>query len=111
MNEATNLLFARPVHTGGNGGYVEGEMDLAKQCPSQFRSESNPWREAVSKYRSGNKRGVPKEWLFKSDLDENTKSRGRGILLHLLERRGALPEKLQAVAAWMMSELLGEPPK
>jgi len=102
-----NMLFkGGPSIFGG----LSNEMELQKECPEEFKKHwySNKWCKAASKlFFNG---GSISHWVWKT-TDEN-------IINHQLECFKALltgfelsHEDKEAIAGWMLSEMLTEVPK
>jgi len=99
-----NLLFSgSPEMLGG----LTNEDDLAKACPEEFQRD-NPWSEYASKlFFMG---GSIKNWKWKSE-DNKVKGRQFACFRGLLGTFGLPHEDKEAVAGWMLSEMLMEVPE
>jgi hypothetical protein len=98
------LLFSGyPEPLGG----LSNEKELAKICPDDFQ-KNNPWSEYASKlfFMGGN----IKYWKWKSE-DAMVKGRQLACFRGLLGTFGLPHEHKQAVAGWMLSEMLQEVPE
>lgn len=90
----------------GFGG-LSNERDLAKSCPQKFR-DRNEWSEYASRiFFSG---ASTKEWKCKTSNDEE-KRKQMACFRALLSGFGLSHEDKEAVAGWMLSEMLTEVPK
>ncbi len=98
------ILFAgKPEIFGG----LTNEDELAKKCPEYFQ-QYNPWSEYAMKlfYNGGN----IKNWKWKSD-DDKVKGRQFACFSGLLGTFGIRHEDKEAIAGWMLSEMLQEVPE
>jgi hypothetical protein len=97
------LLFSgNPEPFGG----VSNEDELAKACPKDFQHD-NPWSNyAMELFYSG---GNIKNWKWKSE-DKEVKNKQFACFHGLLGTFGLRHEDKEAVAGWMLSEMLEEVP-
>lgn len=99
----TKLFAGAPGFLGG----LSNETELAKECPLEFKEE-NKWSSAAMSlfYLGGNIGG----WKWKSD-DKEVKSRQLSCFKGVISGFGLRHEDKEAVAGWMLSEMLAEVPK
>lgn len=98
------LLFSgNPEPLGG----LTNEDELAEACPKEFQQD-NPWSDYASKlfFLGGN----IKNWKWKSE-DKQVKNRQFACFRGLLGTFGLPHENKEAVAGWMLSEMLTEVPE
>jgi hypothetical protein len=101
--QAASLLFdGRPNPLGG----LSNEDELARECPDEFKDE-NPWSSYAMKlfFFGGN----ITNWKWKSG-DPAKRSRQTRCFRGLLGTFN-IPHDKEAVAGWMLSEMLTEVPK
>ncbi len=102
--QATSPLFA------GNGqpfGGLSNERELAKLCPPEFK-RGNPWSSYASRVFFGGANIA--NWKWKSD-DEAVRRHQKGCFHGLLGTFDLKHEDKEAVAGWMLSEMLTEVPE
>ncbi|MDD5341096.1 MAG: hypothetical protein PHC97_01510 [Patescibacteria group bacterium] len=87
-------------------GGLTNEVALTRACPDEFRHR-NPWTEYAMKlfYCGGN----ISNWKFKNP-DENVQVSQRACFHGFLGTWGVSHEDKEAVAGWMLSEMLSEVP-
>ena len=94
----------------GDAGFLGGlsnEKELTKQCPNSFK-ENNPWSDYAMKlfFNGGNL----KNWKYK-DLNKKAQTKQFSCFKGLLSTFGIPHEDKEAVAGWMLSEMLTEVPE
>lgn len=100
---ATPLFGGEPEFLGG----LSNENELAVACPDEFKDD-NPWSSyAMKLFFSG---GKIANWKWKSD-DPSERRRQMGCFHSLLGTFGLPHEDKEAVAGWMLSEMLTEVPE
>lgn len=100
---ATVLFTGQPQPLGG----LSNEDELAKACPDEFRSD-NPWSDYAMKiFFEG---GSTANWKWKSD-DKAERNRQIGCFQSVLGTFSLPHEDKEAVAGWMLSEILTEVPE
>jgi hypothetical protein len=97
------LFAGSPEPFGG----LNNEDELAKACPEEFQGD-NPWSDYAMKlfYFGGN----IKNWKWKSE-DKAVKNKQFACFHGLLGTFGLRNEDKEAVAGWMLSEMLTEVPE
>lgn len=94
----------------GEAGFLGGlsnERELAKACPAEFQQD-NPWSDyAMNLFFSG---GNIANWKWKSG-DDVERRRQLACFKALLGTFDLRHEDKEAVAGWMLSEMLTEVPK
>ena len=109
----TNSPFESRVEDTAVGPKMKHQKELIAACPGEFRLPDNRWRVAIMNYRIKRLVGVPENWRFKEahpSKDEAQMDRTMK-LIEVLRHPRSLSDDLQAIAAWMMSELLLFPPR
>ena len=102
--ENDQLFAGEPEPMGG----LTNENELARLCPKEFQSGNNPWTAYVSTlFFCG---GKITNWKWKSS-DDKEKAKQLGYFHCLLSGFGLAHEDKEAVAGWMLSEMLTEIPK
>ena len=104
LAKSRELLFeGDPNLLGG----LSNEVALTRACPAQFK-ESNPWSDyAMSLFYSG---GNIKNWKWK-ESDPQIRARQFSRFRALLGTFGIPHEDKEAVAGWMLSEILESVPE
>ena len=88
-------------------GGLSNEEDLVKQCPDSFK-ENNSWSDYASKlFFSG---GTIGNWKYK-DTEKEKQIKQFSCFKGLLSTFGIPHEDKEAIAGWMLSEMLVEVPK
>lgn len=101
---ATHLLFSG---TPEPFGALSNERLLAKVCPREF-VKTNPWSTyAMKLFFNG---GSIKDWTWRTD-DAAVRMKQRACFYGLLGSYVIQHEDKEAVAGWMLSEMLTECPK
>lgn len=88
-------------------GGLSNECELAKLCPPEFK-RGNPWSSYASRVFFGG--ADIANWKWKS-TDEAERRHQGGMLHSLLGTFGLKHEEKEAVAGWMLSEMLTEVPE
>lgn len=102
--QAATLLFAgRPEFLGG----LTNEEELAKACPGQFRDDNSWSNYTMQLFFRG---GTVSNWEWKSD-DKAERTRQFNCFHGLLGTFGLSQADKEAVAGWMLSEMLKEVPE
>jgi len=97
------LFLGSPGPLGG----LTNEEELAKACPEEFQRD-NPWSDYANKlFFMG---GSIKNWKWKSN-DDKEKVRQITCFRGLLGTFRLSHEDKEAVAGWMLSEMLAEVPE
>ncbi len=98
-----NALFTgKPEPFGG----LSNERELAKQCPPEFK-KTNKWSDAAMRlFFSG---GNIAHWKWKSEDPEERKKQ-KQCFTSVLGTFDLKHEDKEAVAGWMLSEMLSEVP-
>ncbi len=97
------LFSGTPIAFGG----LSNEKELAEICPDEFK-KNNPWSTlAMNLFFEGGKIG---HWKFKSS-DRATCGRQLSCFSALLGTFDIPHEDKEAVAGWMLSEMLQELPE
>ena len=100
---ATKLFTGQPQPLGG----LSNEDELAKACPDKFKS-GNSWSDyAMQLFFKG---GNISNWKWKSD-DKAERNRQMGCFRGVLGTFSLRHEDKEAVAGWMLSEMLTEVPE
>jgi hypothetical protein len=101
---ANETLFSgKPKGLGG----LSNEDELVTACPDEFKKE-NPWSVlAMQLFFNGGKIG---HWKFKTQ-DKNVRSVQLACFKGLISTFGISHEDKEAVAGWMLSEMLEEVPE
>ena len=102
--QTTTRLFAgQPEPFGG----LSNENELTKACPPEFKTD-NPWSDYAMKlfYQGGNLAN----WKWKSG-DHAERGRQKACFTGFLGTFGVPHEDKEAVAGWMLSEMLTEVPE
>lgn len=93
--------------TPGFLGGLSNEEKLVKLCPDEFKTE-NPWSHAASLlFFCG---GKTTDWKWRSP-DKAERGRQRACFEGLLRGFGLQHESKEAIAGWMLSEMLSEVPE
>ena len=102
--QTTSPLFAgQPWPLGG----LSNERELAKTCPPKFKN-GNAWSSYASRVFFGGANIA--NWKWKSD-DEAVRRHQKGCFHGLLGTFDLKHEDKEAVAGWMLSEMLTEVPE
>jgi hypothetical protein len=103
MEQNRKMLFEGvPQMLGG----LTNEVALTRACPEEFREE-NPWSEyAMKLFYCG---GGIRNWEFKTQ-DQETQNKQFGCFQSFLGTFGVPHEDKEAVAGWMLSEMLVKVP-
>lgn len=103
MQTQTELFSGHPLPFGG----LSNEEDLVKKCPEDFKRR-NTWSAYAMElfYRGGN----IANWKWKSE-DQNQQHHQLGCFRGLLRTYNIEHEEKEAVAGWMLSEMLMEVPQ
>jgi len=98
-----HLFDGEPKPFGG----LSNENELVSLCPDEFKKD-NPWSDIAMKlfFLGGN----IKHWKFKSD-DVAVCRRQFACFKGLISTFGISHEDKEAVAGWMLSEMLQEVPE
>ena len=104
MANKEGLFAGGPEPLGG----LSNERELARICPDEFRKRNNPWHRYASKlfFEGGN----IAHWKWKSDNEEERKRQLR-CLQGVLAGFDLSHEDKEALAGWMLSEMLVEVPE
>lgn len=99
-----------PILFEGEPGFLGGlsnEAELAKQCPDSFKGR-NAWSDYASDifFKGAN----IKNWKFK-DPDKKVQQKQMSCFKGLLSSFDIAHEDKEAVAGWMLSEMLIEVPE
>jgi hypothetical protein len=99
----TKLFEVKVVFFGG----LSNETELAKECPAEFKKE-NKWSDAAMDlfFSGGNISG----WKWKS-TDDKIKSHQLLCFKGVVSGFGLRHEDKEAVAGWILSEMLVEVPE
>ena len=101
---AMEILFSgNPFPMGG----LSNEHELAKECPEEFR-QGNPW--SLYAFRLFAEGANIANWKWKSN-NETERQRQRACLEALLGTFELSQQDKEAVAGWMLSEMLTEVPE
>lgn len=104
MTDGSLKLFSgKPEFLGG----LSNEEALVKICPKQFMID-NLWSQYASMIFFGG--GSTKEWKWRTE-DQAIRNRQLSFLKGLLSTFGIKHEHKEAVAGWMLSEMLTEVPR
>jgi len=102
---ADSKLFSGRIEPMGG---LSNENELAKECPADFKNSHNPWTNyACHLFFEGANIG---NWKWKS-TDKKEKSKQLKFLHGLLSGFGLGHAEKEAVAGWMLSEMLSEVPE
>jgi hypothetical protein len=102
MSGHEKLFSGEPELLGG----LSNEEELVESCPEQFK-RGNPWSHLASNLFFGG--GRIKHWKWKTN-DPEVKKRQMGCFNGLMGTFGIGHEDKEAVAGWMLSEMLAELP-
>ena len=102
--QTTSPLFAGNVQPFDG---LSNERELAKLCPPEFK-RGNPWSSYASRVFFGGANIT--NWKWKSD-DKAMRNGQMGCFYSLLGTFGLPHEDKEAVAGWMLSEMLTEVPE
>ena len=103
MTTTIQLFAGQPEPFGG----LSNERDLAKACPPEFKKD-NAWSSYASRvfFNGAN----IANWKWKS-TDEAVRRHQKGCFHGLLGTFDLSHQDKEAVAGWMLSEMLTETPK
>lgn len=103
QTQSTVLFSGRPEPFGG----LSNEDELVKACPDKFKGD-NAWSNYAMQlfYKGGN----IANWKWKTE-DKTERHRQLGCFRGLLGTFGIKHEHKEAVAGWMLSEMLSEIPE
>lgn len=98
-----SLFSGNPSSLGG----LSNERELARQCPPKFQQRSNKWSHYASLlfFNGGN----ISKWNWKSD-DKDEREKQLACFKALLGTFDLKHEDKEAVAGWMLSEMLTDVP-
>jgi hypothetical protein len=100
---SSKLFAGEPEPFGG----LSNEHELARECPAEFKEE-NPWSSyAMKLFFFGGNIG---NWKWKSDNPAERRQQ-KNRFDFLLGTFGLRHEDKEAVAGWMLSEMLTEVPE
>lgn len=103
--EASKILFSGTLL---RSDYLSNDIELAKACPEFFK-KNNSWSGYATKLFAG-QGGNISNWKWKTD-DKIERTQQMSCLKAIFRAFILSKEEKEAVAGWMLSEMLGELPE